>query len=235
MPGPSWVVGCIRKQKQTSKNYKGKEMPILKHVNFAAAVLLASSSLMWTQKAQAGSDTQTAEEAGVYRMPAGDFRTSAVSGGDQAIPRRSATPDAELMRIKGLRAAAAAEQTAVPPAVQPAVEPRALFTECVTNAGTGFFPSDIHGAATPDNLVVVTNVDISVRNKTSCALISAVSLKTFFNNFSIPSTETLFDPRVVYDRLHNRCLVSAESRNSASGNTDQFLYIAASLTSSCTT
>lgn len=74
-----------------------------------------------------------------------------------------------------------------------------------------------------------------MRNKTSCALIRAVSLKTCFNNFSIPSTETLFDPRVVYDRLHGRCLVSAESRNSASGNTDQFLYIAASLTSSCTT
>jgi hypothetical protein len=103
----------------------------------------------------------------------------------------------------------------------------------VTNAATGFAPSDIHGAAGATNLVVVTNSDISVRNKTTCALISGVSLKTFFNNFVIPSSETLFDPRVLYDRLHGRCLVSVDSRNST--NTDQFLYIAASTTNSCTT
>ena len=77
------------------------------------------------------------------------------------------------------------------------------------------------------------SVDISVRNKTNCALISGVSFKTFFNNFTIPASETLFDPRVLYDQLHGRCLVSVESRNS--GNTDQFLYIAASTSSSCTT
>jgi len=211
--------------------YKQKEENMRKlHVYVSAAALLASSSFVWIQPGHTETDTQTAEDGGVYRMPAGDFRTEAdYSGGGKVIPLRSATPDSELMRIKGNRAATQKSGAVVSPAAQP----RALFTECVTNAATGFAPSDIHGAASPTNLVVVTNVDISVRNKTTCALVSGVSFKTFFNNFIISASETLFDPRVLYDRLHARCLVSVESTNS--GNTDQFLYIAASTTSSCTT
>jgi len=178
----------------------------------------------------AGADTQTAEDGGLYRMPAGDFRTSAdFRDGDRIIPFRSATPDSDLARLKDTSSSARAKSAAVPEATQP----RALFTECVTNAATGFAPSDIHGAASFTNLVVITNVDISVRSKTTCALISGVSLKTFFNNFAIPATQTLFDPRVFFDRLHSRCLVTVESSDSA--NTDQFLYVAASTSSSCTT
>jgi len=170
---------------------------------------------------------QAAEDGGLYQMPAGDLRTAAdLRDGSRIIPLRSAS-DADLGRLKGIRSTAKAGR-----AVPEAAQPPALFTECVTNAATGFAPSDIHGAATPTNLVVVTNVDISVRNKSNCALISGVSLKTFFNNFSIPATQTLFDPRVLFDRLHSRCLVTVESSDSS--NSDQFLYVAASTSSSCT-
>lgn len=205
-----------------------------RHINFAAAALLSFSAFMCTQPVRAGGDTQGAEDAGVFQMPEGDTRSGAASNdGGQLLPRRSPTPDAELMRIKGNRGAVSTEadgQAAIPPAPG---QTRPLFAECLTNASTGFAPSDIHGAASPTNLVVVTNVNISVRNKSTCGLISGVPLKTFFNGFVIPAAETLFDPRVVYDRTHSRCIVSVESRNS--GNTDQFLYVAASLNSSCTT
>jgi hypothetical protein len=82
----------VRDYKQWERN-----MPKL-HVYVSAAALL----LVWTLPGHAGTDTQTAEDGGVYRMPAGDFRRE-VDG--QAIPLRSATPDAELMRLKSNRAA----------------------------------------------------------------------------------------------------------------------------------
>ena len=196
----------------------------------ASAALLLSSGFIWTTSAYAD-QIQVAEEGGVYRMPAGDHFTAADAVDiPQAVPRRSPTPEAELRRIKG-SVAAASEGDPAPASSAP--QGRALYKECVTNASTGFFPSDIHGAASPTNLVVVTNVNIGIFNKTTCAVVSNVSLKTFFgSSFTIPAAETLFDPRVVYDRLHARCIVTAESRNS--GNTDQFLYVAMSTSSACT-
>ena len=96
---------------------------------------------------------------------------------------------------------------------------------CTTNVATGFAPSDIHGAVGVGNtMVVVTNVDIGVYNKTTCSIVSRVPLKTFFNVFS--TAETLFDPRVIYDNRFRRFFVTVESRNSS--NTDQKQYFAVS-------
>jgi hypothetical protein len=71
-----------------------------------------------------------------------------------------------------------------------------------------------------------------VYNKATCAVVSNVSLKTFFGAFSIPGTQTLFDPRVVYDPSASRFIVTAESEDS--GNSDQFQYLAVSQTSAGT-
>ena len=186
-------------------------------------------------------ETQTAETPNVpvLSMPAGDHRTAP----DTALsvlmqgPRLSPTPAAELERLKNLPADGDAPDNAGEAAdAALGVEPRAILRNCEMNVATGFAPSDVHGAAAPANIIEVTNVDIMVRNKTNCALVSSMSLKTFFGGaggFIIPETETLFDPRVLFDRLHGRCIVTVESRNS--GNTDQFLYIASSRTNSCTT
>jgi hypothetical protein len=95
---------------------------------------------------------------------------------------------------------------------------------CNTNINTGFAPSDIHGATGPAHMVVVTNVDIGVYNRTSCAIVSRQSLKAFFG--VTLAAETLFDPRVVYDLKTGRFFVTVESRNS--GNTDQRQYFAVS-------
>lgn len=178
---------------------------------------------------------QAAESAATFTMPAGDFRTeadAAAAGALNQAPRLSPTPAAKLARIKKM--AGAAEAAAVDEAAPQAG--RALFKECVTNAGAGNAPSDIHGAVAPTNIAVVTNVHVGIFNKTTCGTVSFLTLKTFFSQnggFVIPATETLFDPRVLFDRLSSRCIITVESRNS--GNTDQFLYIASSRDSSCTT
>jgi len=98
---------------------------------------------------------------------------------------------------------------------------------CPTNVATGFAPSDIHGAASSLAQVVVTNVDIGIYNRATCALLSRVSLKSFFGRTN--TAETLFDPRVIYDKRTGRFFVTVESRNS--GNTDQFQFFAVSTSS----
>jgi hypothetical protein len=176
---------------------------------------------------------QTADAAGVFMMPAGDLTESLFRTQQrEALPRMSPIPDDTLIRLKHLTPEAAVPLTIVEEAKGASAAPEALFSECVTNVATGFAPSDIHGAATPTNLVVVTNVDIGVYSKATCGIISRVALRTFFGGFGIPATETLFDPKVLYDRGSSRCLVTVESRNST--NTDQFLYVAASTSSACT-
>lgn len=131
------------------------------------------------------------------------------------------------MKLQAVEGGAAPEVSVAPAAPQPFP----LFQECVTNVATGSAPSDIHGAVAPTRLLVVTNVDVGVYNKANCALISRVPLRTFFGAFGIPATQTLFDPRALYDRRAGRCLVTAESRDST--NTNQYLYIAASTNNTC--
>jgi hypothetical protein len=102
---------------------------------------------------------------------------------------------------------------------------------CSINTKTGFAPPDIHGAAGPSRLVVVTNSDIGVYTKPTCTpALAQRPLKTLFRaGFTIPASETLFDPRVLYDQSSGRFLVTVESLNSA--NTDQFQYFAVSTSS----
>ena len=185
------------------------------------------------------SEKQQAEHAsGVLTMPAGDSRSAAADSAGNAVneaPRLSSIPNAELEELKNLPGDADEGADSMDEArpSTPDQSPKAISTNCAMNGGTGSAPSDVHGAATPTNIIEVTNSDIMIRNKSNCALISSMSLRTFFGGFAIPAAETLFDPRVVFDRLAGRCIVIVESRNS--GNTDQFLYIASSRTSSCTT
>lgn len=179
--------------------------------------------------------SQKAQSAADFSVPAG----IAADAGEAGVlpPRLSPTPADELARIKRMPGPAA-ETAAVD---TPAETGRPLFKECVANAGTGSAPSDIHGAVTPTNLAVVTNTHVGIYSKTTCRPVSFLSLKTFFSQsggFVIPAAETLFDPRVLFDRLNSRCIITAESRNDTPPpfiNTDQFLYIASSRDSSCTT
>jgi hypothetical protein len=109
-----------------------------------------------------------------------------------------------------------------------AISPQAITENCGTNPSFGGGPPDTHGAVGLTTLVVVTNSDIGVLSKTDCTPLSLVSLAAFFGAaFAIPATQSLFDPRVIYDPTIARFLVTAESRD-LPGNTDQFQYYAVS-------
>jgi len=69
-------------------------------------------------------------------------------------------------------------------------------------------------------------------NKADCSQVSLKGLRGFFRAaFTIPDTQTLFDPQVIYDESSQRCFLSAESEDS--GNTDQYQYFAVSKSSGC--
>jgi hypothetical protein len=206
-----------------------------------ASILLAV--VPFSIPASAADTEQVAEGGGsAYVMPAGDHtRSSAVAavGAPEASPLMMPGGDAaynkmkdDIAKMPATNAAALAASRGLAPEAGPS--PQAVIAPtCATNSSTGFFPSDSHGAVGTTNMVVVTNVNVGVFNRVTCALVSNVSLKTFFNNFVIPASETLFDPRVIRDPLTGRFFLSAESRNS--GNNQQFQYFAVSTNSLGTT
>src|SRR5438045_3802321 len=89
----------------------------------------------------------------------------------------------------------------------------------------GSRPPDTHGAVGTTHFVQVTNshIDMWTRQNTQILpLAKSVTLATFFNY----TTETLFDPRVVYDSTWNRWIVTADAF--AESATVQRFFIAVS-------
>jgi hypothetical protein len=203
----------------------------------------------------AASQVQRAQVLGALQMPAGDqVEPASLSVFDlQEIRTLIPMPDDQLaaakeLSAKGLAGSAGADPVAVRVktgvsrsaadgafAESGGAAPTPLYasTACNTNIATGFAPSDIHGAAGPGVLVVVTNVDIGVYNKSTCAVISRVPLKTLFAGAFDIANQTLFDPKVLYDTAAGRFFVTAESRDNR-GITDQYQYFAVSTTNAAT-
>ena len=91
----------------------------------------------------------------------------------------------------------------------------------------GLRPPDTHGAVGTTHFVQVTNshIDMWTRQPTQALpLAKSVTLATFFGY----TTETLFDPRVVYDSTWNRWIVTADAF--AESSTVQRFFIAVSTT-----
>lgn len=161
-----------------------------------------------------------------YEMPAGDFATLEPLSAPSEILTRIPVGDDELRRIKALPGEPAGNDPAEAPRVSGAGPPK-ITQECKTNTATGATPPDTHGAVGPNRLVVVTNVNIGIYSRADCSIVSRVSLKTLYGAaFTIPDTETLFDPRVIFDATSQRFLTTVDSRSSV--NTDQFQYFAVS-------
>jgi len=160
-----------------------------------------------------------------YDMPTGDFSAEVKAEAAarlRLVPRRTLNPD-QLRQIKAGPGAPATSDRAAAAGNQ--AQANAVTLKCATNSSTNFAPSDIHGAVTPNRLVVVTNVQVGVYNKADCSQVSLKGLRGFFRAaFTIPDTQTLFDPQVIYDESSQRCFLSAESEDS--GNTDQYQYFA---------
>lgn len=86
-------------------------------------------------------------------------------------------------------------------------------------------PPDTHGAVGASQFVEVTNSKFEVFNKLTGALQKSVTL----NSFCGYTAQTIFDPRVVYDKIWNRWIVVAEAFKESA--TSQILCLAVSLTS----
>jgi hypothetical protein len=89
----------------------------------------------------------------------------------------------------------------------------------------GLRPPDTHGAVGPNHFVQITNSHIDMwtrQNTATLPLAKSVTLATFFGY----TTETLFDPRVVYDSTWNRWIVTADAF--AESATVQRFFIAVS-------
>lgn len=225
-----------------------------------AAVLGVLTLALATPSTFAARQVQKAQSIGTFEMPAGDqFEPATVSVFDyQEIRTGIPMGEEQLLEQKELSAIGLADYVGAPPRTVPErlgigvtadnadaesadaesaeAAPDTLVpnTACNTNVATGFAPSDIHGAAGPAVLVVVTNVDVGVYSKSTCAIISRVPLKTLFAGFSDIANQTLFDPKVIYDRAAGRFFVTAESRDNRTGNTDQYQYFAVSTTNGAT-
>ena len=82
---------------------------------------------------------------------------------------------------------------------------------------TGWVPPDPVLAAGPNNLVLVTNGSVTIRDKTG-ALVASTSLESFFSSVRA-SGENAFDPKVVFDTGSSRFFLAAVGRISNTGCT----------------
>ncbi len=196
------------------------------------AVVVASAATMWCAQLGAqslapqvtlrsGPATEVqAEENFVMQQPAASY----------GVPFRS---------TMGASAYAAAKQAAAnysPLAVKrgtngpvPAAPPTMVFHNFDgASSVDGLRPPDTHGAVGLKHFVEVTNSHIDMFNKSTQALAKSVSLATFFSY----TLKTIFDPRVVYDSVWNRWIVTAEAFPEST--TVQKYFIAISKTSNPT-
>jgi hypothetical protein len=115
-----------------------------------------------------------------------------------------------------------------PSALAPPVFRGVSFEGTNGTAAGGFRPPDTHGAVGPSNYVQIVNVRYLVYSRTG-VLLQSRTLQSLF-----AATETLFDPRVIYDSVWKRWIVLATRRSISSTDTARWLYIAVSQTSSPT-
>lgn len=89
-------------------------------------------------------------------------------------------------------------------------------------------PPDTHGAIGKNQFIEIVNTQFAVFDTATRERLKDVSLATFFGY----TARILFDPRVVYDRIWNRWVVTAEAFQESS--TVQFFFIGVSKTEDAT-
>jgi hypothetical protein len=155
-------------------------------------------------------------------------------------PAREIKP---FLPTMGQAAYAAAKARAAPSLGQPApasllspiLQAPATLTEAANFLGVnqsqagGAYPPDTEGAAGPQHFVEITNahVDIYLKAAPNTRVNgngSGVTLKAFFGD----RPETLFDPRVIFDPVGQRWILSADTF--AESPTEQYFFFAVSQT-----
>jgi hypothetical protein len=197
-----------------------------------AAVVASSTMLLqaqlWSQTLaptftlKAGPATELqAEENYVMQQPAAAYAVPfrpTMSANTYAAAKQAAAVNYSPLAVK---------RGALSPV--PAAPPTTIFANFDGASDTdGLRPPDTHGAVGLKHFVETTNSHINMFNKGNFALAKSVSLATFFGY----TAEIIFDPRVVYDSVWNRWIVTAEAFPES--NTVQFYFIAISKTSNPT-
>lgn len=202
------------------------------------AIWLNVSSLTAVAFAQEPQEVQSKPAALVEAMPT--LRTPKVIEQSESQLRSTPTfvkpfmPTMDPARFDAEKAAANL-QAQVELQVVEALEPkplspptlRAINFAGINQTVAGGSPPDTHGAVGLSHFVQVVNFRVVVYDKTGTGTpLSNRSLQNFFG-----STERLFDPRVVFDRIWNRWVIVATRQSTAAADPNQFYFLAVSRTS----
>ena len=155
---------------------------------------------------------------------------SAVVPSGNAQPQRRATPDQiapkETFSASELLSASRAPTTQRPSA--PLAPPAFQLNFNGTDQTQGLRPPDTHGAVGATQFVEVTNSKFEVFNKLTGAKTKTVTLNSFCNY----TPTTLFDPRIVYDKVWNRWVLVVDAFHETS--IKQIICLAISTSSDAT-
>jgi len=164
--------------------------------------------------------------------------TGTVTGGDATItrptggnaaPKASRSPaakptvsEARLRQLKSQRSGAKPDGDLRSPFAPPTA---AILSLPGADQTQTLRPPDTHGAVGRTQFAEIVNSKLSIRSKDTGALACAeTSLNSFFNY----TAQTIFDPRVVYDKLYDRFVIFAEAFPETSTAAVQRTFLAAS-------
>lgn len=185
----------------------------------------ACSYLLFVGLAQAGQIVETVSSGPAAAfVPFGNAGPEHVASPAQIAPKETFTA-AELAQGRAFRSeplSASRPVLLAPPPLQLNFEGTAQTQ--------GLRPPDTHGAVGATQFVEVTNSKFEVFNKTTGAKLKSVTL----NSFCGYTKQTIFDPRVVYDKVWNRWIVLAEAFKEAAPSTIQLICLAISTSSDAT-
>jgi hypothetical protein len=184
--------------------------------NFSLAAVIGCAALLSVGAASAQQDIAPAATLEVAPATIVDAQPNYVM--EQPAPPREIPFRPTMDRTAYDAAKARAANSYVPGAVKPFTEtfaPMATPVIRLTNFNAhssteGLRPPDTHGAVGTTHFVQITNSHIDMwrrQNTAALPLAKSVTLATFFTY----TTQTLFDPRVVYDSTWNRWIVTAEA------------------------
>lgn len=148
-------------------------------------------------------------------MEADDDREARESAMAKTQPGAIATFHSTRDRVHATGAVARGQQSSTPSIVG-----------TVFNVPFGANPPDPMIAAGPNHLVVVVNTVIAIYTK-SGTLVSLTNFSDFFGRFNIASC--CFDPRIVYDQVHQIFVFIAAEKGPQAG--DAHMFVAVSQTS----
>ena len=127
-----------------------------------------------------------------------DGRKRGGAGGEVSIAPTPVAPSAALASGEPLITAAGSV---------PTPQPSASFVALLDDASS--FNPDTQGAVGPNHLMVTLSSQVRIQNR-SGGVISTVSLDAFWGGLG---NSTVFDPRVYYDRVHQKWITAAINKS----------------------